>query len=129
MKLKCFHKYFSINTLIYLVTTELLLLCFVLSAFAFQNHIFLLDMMFLIGSLSIVLLCIIHYYFVPLFLSLIPFEFLLRKSGRIVKYNIVNIPIKFQKYIYIFVTLIYITITIVGIIIGQPMTEEELLYD
>ena len=45
------------------------------------------------------------------------------------KTNVVNIPAKFQKYIYIITALIYITITIVGIIVGQPMTEEELRYD
>jgi hypothetical protein len=60
---------------------------------------------------------------------LIPVEFYLRKTGRIVKTNIVNIPVKLQKYIYIIIALIYITITIVGIIAGQPMTEEELRYD
>ena len=45
------------------------------------------------------------------------------------KTNIVNVPVKSQKYIYIITALIYITMTIIGIIVGQPMTEEELRYD
>lgn len=72
---------------------------------------------------------IMYYFIVSFCILLIPVEFYLRKTGHIVKTNIVSIPVKFQKYIYIITTLIYITITIVGIIIGQPMTEEELRYD
>ena len=79
--------------------------------------------------LSITLLCIIHYCLLPICLILIPVEFYLRKTGRIIKTNVVNIPVRFQKYIYIITALIYITITIIGIIAGQPMTKEELRYD
>ena len=73
---------------------------------------------------------VIAYYFIVSFcILLIPLEFYLRKTERIIKTNAVNIPVKFQKYIYIITALIYIIITIVGIIVGQPMTEEELRYD
>lgn len=73
---------------------------------------------------------VITYYFIVSFcILLIPIEFYLRKTERIIKTNVVNIPAKFQKYIYIITALIYITVTIIGIIVGQPMTEEELRYD
>ena len=128
MKLPLFHKYFSINTLIYIALVELLLFVPIILFYIVQSSV-LSSILFWLGSLSIILLYPIHYYVVPSLLLLTPIEFYLRKTGRIVKTNIVNIPIKSQKYIYIITALIYITITIIGIIVGQPMTEEELRYD
>ncbi len=124
MKLPIFHKYFSANIAIYLVIIELVLLIPMILFFMISN-------MFLFHLFLLCLVCtyIIHVYLFPLCMLLIPAEFYLRKKERIVKYNIVNISLKYQKYICIITALIYITITIVGIIAGQPMTEEELRYD
>ena len=72
---------------------------------------------------------ITYYSIASLFIILIPVEFYLRKSGHIVKYAVVNIPVKIQKYTYIFATLIYIAITILGIVVHQVITKEEILYD
>ena len=128
MNFPVFHKYFSVNTLIHIATFELLLFVPIILFYIVPNSV-LSSILFWLGSLSIILLYPIHYCIVPLFIILIPVEFYLRKTGRIVRTNIVNIPVKLQKYIYIITALIYITITIVGIIAGQPMTEEELRYD
>ena len=120
-----FHKYFSTNIAIYLVIIELLLLIPIILFCLIVTNIFL----FLLFLLCVDCIYIIHLYLFPFFVLLIPVELYLRKKGLIVRYNIVNVPIKFQKYIYIITALIYIIITIVGIIVGQPMTEEELRYD
>lgn len=128
MKIKIFHKYFSVNTLIYIAIIELMLFVPILLFHIVQSSV-LSSILFWLGLISIVLLFPIHCYIVPFCILLIPLEFYLRKTGRIMKTNLVNIPVKFQKYIYIITALIYITITIVGIIVGQPMTEEELRYD
>ena len=120
-----FHKYFSTNIAIYLVIIELLLLIPIILFCLIVTNIFL----FLLFLLCVDCIYIIHLYLFPFFVLLIPAELYLRKKGLIVRYNIVNVPIKFQKYIYIITALIYITITIVGIIAGHPMTEEELRYD
>ena len=128
MKLPIFHKYFSVNTLIYIAIIELLLFVPILLFHIVQSSV-LSSILFWLGLLSIVLLCPIHYYVVPFCIFLIPIEFYLRKTGRIIKTNVVSIPAKYQKYVYIITALIYIAITIVGIIAGQPMTEEELRYD
>ena len=129
MKIKIFHKYFSVNTLIYIAIIELVLFSPIILFYILPYNSLLIIILFWLGLISIVLLFPIHCYIVPFCILLIPLEFYLRKTGRIMKTNIVNIPAKFQKYIYIIAALIYITITIVGIIVGQPMTEEELRYD
>ena len=122
MRFPIFHRYFSVNAIIY-ITTLLVMLSFflilLLPVFANLYYLFIL----------FVFLVITYYFIVSFCILLLPMEFYLRKTGRIIKTNIVNIPIKFQKYIYIITTLMYITITIIGIIVGQPMTEEELRYD
>jgi len=125
MKLPILHKYFSTNIAIYLVIIELLLLIPIILFCLIVTNIFL----FLLCLLCIDCIYIIHLFIIPFCMLLTLVEFYLRKSGRIVRTNIVNIPVKLQKYIYIITALIYITITIVGIIAGQPMTEEELRYD
>ena len=129
MNFPIFHKYFSVNTLIYIAITELGLFLPIILFFILPYNSSLIIILFWLGILSIVLLYPIHCFLVPFCILLIPIEFYLRKTGRIMKTNLVNIPVKFQKYIYIITALIYITITIVGIIVGQPMTEEELRYD
>lgn len=128
MKLPIFHNYISVNTLIYTAIIELLLFVPIILFYIVQSSV-LSSILFWLGSLSIILLCPIHYCIVPLFILLVPVEFYLRKTGRIIKTNVVNIPVKYRKYIYIITALIYITVTIIGIIAGQPMTEEELRYD
>ena len=128
MNFPVFNKYLSVNALIYIAIFEFLL--FVpITLFYIVHSSVLSSILFWLGSLSIILLCPIHYCIVPLFILLVPIEFCLRKTGCIIKANVVNIPVKCQKYIYIITTLIYIATTIVGIIAGQPMTEEELRYD
>ena len=125
MNFPVFHKYFSINIAIYLIIIELILLMPIILFCIIVTNIFL----FLLCLLCIDCTYIIHLYIIPFCFILIPIEFYLRKTGRIVRTNIVNIPVKLRKYIYIITALIYITITIIGIIAGQPMTEEELRYD
>lgn len=122
MNFPVFHKYFSINSIICLTTVLVLLHFFLILIFPIFPDLYYIFLILVFSYIT-------YYFLASFFIILIPIEFLLRKFGHIVKYNVVNIPIKFQKYIYIFVTLIYTIITIVGIIIGQPMTEEELLYD
>ena len=125
MKLPILHKYFSTNIAIYLVIIELLLLLPIILFCLIITNIFL----FLLFLLCVDCMYIIHLFIIPFCMLLTLVEFYLRKTGRIIKTNIVNIPVKLQKYIYIITALIYITITIVGIIVEQPMTEEELRYD
>ena len=125
MKLPILHKYFSTNIAIYLVIIELLLLIPIILFCLIVTNIFL----FLLFLLCVDCIYIIHLFIIPFCMLLTLVEFYLRKTGRIIKTNIVNIPVKLQKYIYIIAALIYITITIVGIIVGQPMSEEELRYD
>ena len=124
MVIPIFNKYFSCNIIIYMVFIELLLVIPIITFFIFPTTFWFFAFL-IFGFIE----CIIHLYIVPFCILLIPIEFYLRKTGRIIKTNVVNIPVKFQKYIYIITALIYITITIVGIIVGQPMTEEELRYD
>ena len=125
MKLPIFHKYFSTNIAISTIILELLsfILAFVLFL-ALQN-----PSSFSLLLLNLYILLYTYIFLVPLFILLILVEFFLRKKGRIIKTNIVNIPIKLQKYIYLISILAYLTLTIVGIIISQPMSEEELLFD
>ena len=124
MTVPVFNKYFSFNTIIYTVFVELFLTIPIVIFFIFPTTFWF--FLFLLFAFSVY---IVHLYIIPFFILLIPVECYLRKKGHIVKYNIVNIPVKLQKYIYIFTTLIYVIITIIGAIVGQPMTEEELLYD
>ena len=124
MKFPIFHQYFSINILICIAILELLSFIPILLCIAFPNLF-----LFFLSLLFIIVLYITHYCIVPFCILLLSIEYYLRKTRRIVKANIVNIPVKFQKYIYIITALIYITITIIGIIVGQPITEEELRYD
>lgn len=124
MTIPVFNKYFSCNTTIYTILVELFLTIPIIIFFIFPTTFWF--FLFLGFAFSVY---VIHLYIIPLFIILIPVEYYLRKKGYLVKYNIVNIPVKFQKYIYVFTILIYVIITIVGIIVGQPMTEEELRYD
>ena len=125
MNFPIFNKYFSVNLAIYLAINELILLIPITLFCIIVTNTFLL----MLCLLCIDCIYIIHLFIIPFCILLTPIEFYLRKTGRIIKTNVVNIPVKFQKYIYIITALIYITITIVGIIVGQPMTEEELRYD
>jgi len=124
MMFPIFNKYFSFNAIIYIILSELLLIIPIIIFYIFPTTFWF--FVFLIFSF---LECLIHLYLIPMLILFIPIEFYLRKTGRIIKANVVNIPVKFQKYIYIIAALIYITITIIGIVVGQPMTEEELRYD
>ena len=124
MKLPVFHKYFSTNIAMYIAILELLAFIPILLFFALPS-----TFLFFVGFLLIIFLYITHYCIVPFFIFLIPIEFYLRKKGKLIKSNIVNISVKYQQYIYIAVVLIYVIITIIGIINNQPMTEEELRYD
>ena len=124
MKLPVFHKYFSTNIAISITMLELLLFIVILIFFAFPNFI-----LFCFAMLNIFIIYATHLCLIPLFTLLSLVEFFLRKKGRIIKTNIVNIPVKLQKYICLISILIYVIITIVGIIAGQPMSEEELRFD
>ena len=125
MHLPIFNKYFSVNIAIYMAIIELILLIPIILFCIIVTNTFL----FMLCLLCIDCIYIMHLVIIPFCILLTPIEFYLRKTKRIMKTNIVNIPVKFQKYIYIIAALIYITITSVGIIVGQPMTEEELRYD
>lgn len=124
MIIPVFNKYFSCNTTIYTVLVEVFLTIPIIIFFIFPTTFWF--FLFLVFAFSVY---VIHLYIIPIFILLIPVEYYLRKKGYLVKCNIVNVPVKFQKYIYILTTLIYVVITIVGIIVGQPVTEEELRYD
>ena len=122
MKLPTFYKYFSVNIIVNIT----IFLC-ILPFFLILLFIFFPDIIFFFWLIAFSVIA--YYFIVSLCVLLIPLEFYLRKTGRIIKTNVVSIPAKYQKYVYIITALIYIAITIVGIIAGQPMTEEELRYD
>ena len=125
MNFPIFNKYFSVNLAIYLAIIELILLIPITLFFIIVTNTFL----FMLCLLCIDCIYIIHLFIIPFCILLTPIEFYLRKTGRIIKTNVVNIPVKFQKYIYIITALIYRTITIVGIIIGHIMIKEKFLCD
>lgn len=104
MKLPIFHRYFSVNTII-CITTILVLLSFLLILLfpIFANFYYL----FILIAFSV----IAYYFIVSFCILLIPLEFYLRKTGRIIKTNVVNIPVKFQKYTYIVTIFIYVLLT------------------
>ena len=128
MNFPIFNKYLSVNTLIYIAIIELVLFLPIASFYIVPCSV-LSSILFWLGTINIILLFLIHYFIVPFFLLLVLIEFCLRKTGWIAKTLAVNIPLKYQKYIYLITVIIYIAVTIVGIIAGQPMTEEELRYD
>lgn len=122
MKLPNFHKYFSINGIIYITIILVLLHFLLLMIFPIFLNLYYICWLLAFSYIT-------YYLIASLFMILIPVEFYLRKSGHIVKYTVVNIPVKIQKYTYIFTALIYIVITVLGIVVHQIITAEEMLYD
>ena len=124
MKFISFHCYRSINTLVYFILGELLLLLPILVFILLPNFV-----LFVSAYICITLLYILHVYLVPISLFLIPLEFYLNKNGYTKKRNIVTVSARTQKYIYIATFCIYVGITISAFFLGQTPTEDALRYD